>query len=90
VAKLKQSPQVAYVTSPWTVTPEAAGPLISKDGKTGLIIAGIMGGTVGFAVNKHRQSMEQKKKQRLERSAEAGGTSSASTPNKGAPPGASS
>ena len=56
----------------------------------GLIIAGVMGGTVGFAVNKHRQSMEQKKKQRLERSAEAGGTSSASTPNKGAPPGASS
>jgi len=43
VAKLKQSPKVADVTSPWTVTPEAAGPLISKDGKTGLIIAGITG-----------------------------------------------
>ena len=43
VAKLKQSPHVADVTSPWTVTPEAAGPLISKDGKTGLIIAGITG-----------------------------------------------
>ena len=55
----------------------------------GLIIAGVMGGTVGFAVNKHRQSMEQKKKQRLERGTEAG-TSSASSPNKDAPPGASS
>ena len=56
----------------------------------GLIIAGIMGGTVGFAVNKHRQSMEQKKKQRLARAAEAGGTSSAGSPANGAPPGASS
>ena len=54
----------------------------------GLIIAGVMGGTVGFAVNKHRQSMEQKKKQRLERGTEAG-TSSAGSPNKDAPPGAS-
>ena len=56
----------------------------------GLIIAGVMGGTVGFAVNKHRQSMEQKKKQRLARAAEAGGTSSAGSPANGAPPGASS
>ena len=56
----------------------------------GLIIAGIMGGTVGFAVNKHRQSMEQKKKQRLERAAEAGDTASPSSSAKGAsPPGAS-
>ena len=38
----------------------------------GLIIAGVMGGTVGFAINKHRQSMEQKKKERLQRAAEAG------------------
>ena len=37
----------------------------------GLIIAGVMGGTVGFAINKHRQSMEQKKKQRQQRAAEA-------------------
>ncbi|TGD85180.1 MMPL family transporter [Mycolicibacterium sp. CH28] len=43
VAKLKQSPHVADVTSPWTVPSDAAGPLISKDGKTGLIIAGITG-----------------------------------------------
>ena len=33
----------------------------------GLIIVGIMGGTVGFAISKHRASMEQKKKQRLHR-----------------------
>ena len=33
----------------------------------GLIIVGIMGGTVGFVISKHRASMEQKKKQRLER-----------------------
>jgi len=47
----------------------------------GLIIAGIMGGTVGFAINKHRQSMEQKKKERLQRAAEAGGS-----PTTGSPP----
>ncbi len=38
----------------------------------GLIIAGVMGGIVGFAISKHRQSMEQQKKQRLQRAAEAG------------------
>jgi len=38
----------------------------------GLIIVGIMGGTVGFAISRHRASMEQKKKQRLQRAAEAG------------------
>ncbi|WP_167099839.1 MMPL family transporter [Mycobacterium sp. DL592] len=43
VAKLEQSPHVADVTSPWTVSSDAAGSLISKDGKTGLIIAGITG-----------------------------------------------
>ena len=37
----------------------------------GLIVAGVMGGIVGFAISKHRQSMEQKKKQRLQRAAEA-------------------
>jgi hypothetical protein len=37
----------------------------------GLIIVGIMGGTVGFAISRHRASMEQKKKQRLQRAAEA-------------------
>lgn len=37
----------------------------------GLIIAGVMGGIVGFAINKHRQSMEQKKKERMQRNIDA-------------------
>lgn len=37
----------------------------------GLAIVGAMGGLVGFAVNKHRQSMERLKKQRQQRAAEA-------------------
>ena len=37
----------------------------------GLIIVGAMGGLVGFAVNRHRQSMERLKQQRQERAAEA-------------------
>ena len=41
---LKQSPHVADVTSPWTAPPQAAANLISEDGKTGLIVAGITGG----------------------------------------------
>jgi RND superfamily putative drug exporter len=44
VEHLKQSPHVANVTSPWTVPPQAATDLISEDGKTGLIVAGITGG----------------------------------------------
>ena len=32
------------VTSAWTAPPSAAPALISKDGKTGLIVAGITGG----------------------------------------------
>jgi uncharacterized membrane protein YdfJ with MMPL/SSD domain len=44
VDHIKQSPHVANVTSPWTVPPQAAADLISKDGKTGLIVAGITGG----------------------------------------------
>ena len=47
----------------------------------GLIIAGVMGGTIGFVINKHRQSMELKKKERLQRAAAAGGS-----PVKGSPP----
>jgi uncharacterized membrane protein YdfJ with MMPL/SSD domain len=44
VEHLKQSPHVANVTSPWNVPPKAAANLISEDGKTGLIVAGIRGG----------------------------------------------
>lgn len=46
----------------------------------GLIIAGVMGGVVGFAISKHRQSMEQKKTQRLQRAAQAGASSPTSPP----------
>ena len=44
VDHLKQSPHVADVTSAWTVPPSAAAELTSKDGKSGLIVAGITGG----------------------------------------------
>lgn len=39
-----QSPYVANVTSAWTVPPAAAADLTSRDGKTGLIVAGLTGG----------------------------------------------
>ncbi|GJF17435.1 membrane protein [Mycolicibacterium cyprinidarum] len=42
--ELARSPHVAGVTSAWTAPPAATPPLISKDGKTGLIVAGITGG----------------------------------------------
>ena len=42
--KLQESPHVAQVTSAWTAPPAAAPELLSKDGKTGLIVAGITGG----------------------------------------------
>jgi RND superfamily putative drug exporter len=42
--QLKASPFVAEVNSAWTAPPPAAPALISKDGKTGLIVAGITGG----------------------------------------------
>jgi putative drug exporter of the RND superfamily len=41
---LKRSPDVAAVISAWTVPSGAAQALISKDGKAGLIVAGINGG----------------------------------------------
>jgi RND superfamily putative drug exporter len=44
VDQLKQSPHVAGVTSAWTVPPESAAGLVSKDGKSGLIVVGITGG----------------------------------------------
>ncbi len=46
----------------------------------GLIIAGVMGGAVGFAISKHRQSIEKQKRQRLQRAAEAGGSSATGSP----------
>ena len=44
VKQLTQSPHVANVTSAWTVPPEAAAKLTSRDGTSGLIVAGITGG----------------------------------------------
>ena len=44
VDHLRQSPHVINVTSLWTAPPQAAGELVSKDGKSGLIVAVIDGG----------------------------------------------
>ena len=52
----------------------------------GLIIAGIMGGTIGFVINKHRQSMEAQKKQRQQRAAEAGSSPTTGSPPRESPP----
>jgi putative drug exporter of the RND superfamily len=43
-AQLQESPHVAQVTSAWTAPASATPALISKDGKTGVIVAGITGG----------------------------------------------
>ena len=44
VGQLSRSPHVPSVASAWTVPPEAATALVSRDGKCGLIVAGITGG----------------------------------------------
>jgi len=44
VDQLRRSTHVASVTSAWTAPPLAANELVSRDGKSGLIIAGITGG----------------------------------------------
>jgi RND superfamily putative drug exporter len=44
VDELRRSPHVATVTSAWTVPPPAAAELISEDGRSGLIVAGLTGG----------------------------------------------
>jgi len=43
VDRLERSPHVTGVTSAWTAPPAAATELVSKDGKAGLIVAGIRG-----------------------------------------------
>src|ERR1700739_849515 len=42
--QLGRSAHVTSVTSAWTAPPPAAASLVSKDGKSGLIVAGISGG----------------------------------------------
>jgi putative drug exporter of the RND superfamily len=44
VEQLRRSPYVANVTSAWTAPPSAAAALVSRDGNSGLIVAGINGG----------------------------------------------
>ncbi|WP_066898866.1 MMPL family transporter [Mycolicibacterium houstonense] len=54
-AELKASPFVTEVSSAWTLPGPAAATLISKDGKTGLILAGITGGESG--AQKHAKEL---------------------------------
>ena len=44
VDALEASPHIASVTSTWTAPPAAIADLVSRDGSTGLIVAGITGG----------------------------------------------
>jgi len=53
--QLQASPYIAQVTSAWTAPPPAVPALISKDGKTGLIVAGITGGESG--AQKHAKTL---------------------------------
>ncbi len=55
VRQLGQSPYVAQVTSAWTAPPSASTMLVSKDGKTGLIVASINGGSSG--ASKHAETL---------------------------------
>jgi RND superfamily putative drug exporter len=55
VTQLKASANVADVTSAWTAPPSAVQALVSKDGKTGLIVAGITGGESG--AQKHAKTI---------------------------------
>src|SRR5947199_4100900 len=44
VNQLKRSPWMLSVSSAWTSPPPAAAAMVSKDGKSGLIVAGLKGG----------------------------------------------
>jgi RND superfamily putative drug exporter len=55
VTQLQASPDVTQVSSAWTAPPPAAAGLISKDGRTGLIVAGISGGESG--AQKHAKAL---------------------------------
>lgn len=46
---LESAPEVTGVTSLWTAPPDAASTLASRDGKTGMIIAGLKGSDDEFA-----------------------------------------
>lgn len=53
--RLAESPHVGTVTSAWTAPPSAAPALVSEDGRTGLIVAGITGGESG--AQKHAKTI---------------------------------
>jgi putative drug exporter of the RND superfamily len=53
--QLGASPYVGQLTSAWTAPQSAAPALVSKDGKTGLIVAGITGGESG--AQKHAKEL---------------------------------
>jgi len=55
VRQLQASPHVADVISAWTASPPDVATMISKDGKTGLIVAGITGGEDG--AQKHAKQL---------------------------------
>ncbi|KUH98103.1 MMPL family transporter [Mycobacterium sp. IS-3022] len=57
-AQLRAAPSVVDVTSLWTAPPTAAPALISRDGKTGLIVAGITGGESG--AQKHAKELTER------------------------------
>jgi putative drug exporter of the RND superfamily len=56
--QLQALPYVAQVNSAWTAPGPAAPALISKDGKTGLIVAGITGGESG--AQKHAKELTER------------------------------
>ena len=47
VAQLERLPFVTGLQSAWTAPPRGEAALVSRDGKTGLILAGITGGETG-------------------------------------------
>ncbi|MBB2993141.1 RND superfamily putative drug exporter [Mycolicibacterium iranicum] len=54
-ARLAESPHVGTVTSAWSAPASAAPALVSEDGRTGLIVAGITGGESG--AQKHAKTL---------------------------------
>ena len=57
-AELRTAPFVVGVSSLWTAPPTAAPAMISADGKTGLIVAGITGGESG--AQKHAKELAER------------------------------
>ncbi|MBO0880817.1 MAG: MMPL family transporter [Mycobacterium sp.] len=58
VARLNGSPYVAHLVSPWHALPQVAASLISKDGRSALIVADLIGGQRDSATYAQRLSDE--------------------------------